>query len=137
MKRSLLLLGTIVLLSCFTHTAFAQIPNASFESWTNGVPDNWWVDNIAGLWSPVSQSRTAHTGTFSIRGDVVATVAPSTMAPQIGGGSNLDGFAWTQRSGFITGYNQLFPATGSGDRLYVLGSLMKGGIAGAAVAIGG
>ncbi len=137
MKRSLLLLGTIVLLSCFTHTAFAQIPNASFESWTNGVPDNWWVDNIAGLWSPVSQSRTAHTGTFSIRGDVVTTVAPSTMAPQIGGGSNLDGFAWTQRSGFITGYYQLFPATGSGDRLYVLGSLMKGGIAGAAVAIGG
>jgi hypothetical protein len=55
----------------------------------------------------------------------------------IAAGSNVDGFAWTQRSGFITGYYQLFPASGSGDRISLLGSLMKGGVHGTGVAVVG
>jgi hypothetical protein len=55
----------------------------------------------------------------------------------ISGGTEMGGFAWTQRSGFITGYYQLFPASGSGDRISLLGSLMKGGVNGTGVAVGG
>ena len=137
MKKSLLLLSTVVLLLCSVLTAFAQIPNASFETWTNGNPDGWWTNNYTGLWTPVAQSRTAHTGTFSVRGDVVQTIAGGFISPQIGGGTDLGGFAWTQRSANITGYCQFFPASGSGDRIYVLGSLMKGGANGTGVAVGG
>jgi len=138
MKRSLLLLGTIVLLSCCAATALAQIPNVGFENWTSGNPDGWWTSNFAALsWVNVTQSRTAHSGTYSVRGDVISIQGTPGYAPMIAAGSNLDGFAWTQRSGFITGYYQLFPASGSGDRISLLGSLMKGGVHGTGVAVGG
>jgi hypothetical protein len=137
MKRSLLLFGIIAVLFCGAHTTLAQIPNAGFENWTSGAPDNWFVNNIPGLWSPVSQSGTRRSGNFSIRGEVITTIAPSFMSPQIAVGTDLGGFAWAQRSGNITGYYQFFPATGSGDRIYVLGSLMETGPNGAGVAVGG
>jgi hypothetical protein len=134
MNRSLLLLGTVVLVLCCAFISNAQIPNASFESWTtSGSPTNWWTDNFPVSGVPVTQSNIAHTGSSSVRGAVIA----GPLAPQIGAGTNLEGFAWTQRSGFITGYYQFFPAAGSGDRILLLGSLMKGGQSGTGVAVGG
>jgi hypothetical protein len=138
MKRSLLLLGTIVLLSCCAATALAQIPNAGFENWTSGNPDNWWTNNLAGSsYVPVTQSRTAHSGTFSARGDVIPIAFSSPYSPTITAGTEMGGFSWTQRSANITGYYQFFPASGSGDRISLLGSLMKGGANGTGVAVGG
>ena len=138
MRRSLLLLSTVALLFCGALTAFSQIPNASFENWTAGSPDGWWTSNFAALsWVNVTQSRTAHSGTYAVRGDVISIVGTPGYSPMIAAGSNLGGFAWTQRSGFITGYYQLFPASGSGDRISLLGSLMKGGVSGTGVAVGG
>lgn len=138
MMRSLLLLGTVTLLLCGALTAFAQIPNPSFESWTGGNPDNWFTNNLAALsWVPLTQSRTAHSGTYSARGDVITITGGTAYSPQIVAGTTLGGFAWTQRSGNITGYYQFFPAAGSGDRISVIGFLMKGGQNGVGVAAAG
>jgi hypothetical protein len=139
MKKTLLLFGVVVLLSCGAFTAFAQIPNSGFESWTSGNPDGWWTSNQPAplSWLPISKSGTAHSGSSSLRGDVITIVTGSPYPPQIAAGLNMDGFAWTQRSANITGYYQFFPASGSGDRISVLGSLMKGGQNGTGVAVGG
>jgi hypothetical protein len=138
MKRTLLLLGILALLLCGTLTALAQIPNAGFESWTAGNPDGWWTDNQPVLsWVPVTQSRTAHSGTFSVRGDVISIATGSPFAPQVASGTNMGGFAWTQRSANITGYYQFFPASGSGDRISVLGGLGKDATNGLSIAVVG
>jgi hypothetical protein len=135
MKRLLLL--TIVFVFAFSLPIFAQIPNAGFEAWTNASPDNWFTNNIPSLWSPVTKSTTAHGGSASARLDVITVVTGGAMAPLIAAGTDMGGFAWTQRSGFISGYYQLSPASGTSDRISILGSLMKGGANGAGVAIGG
>lgn len=139
MKKSLFLssvFGLAIFLLCGSTTAVAQIPNAGFENWTSGNPDNWWTDNIPGIWAPVTKSTTAHGGSASARLDVIIVPTGGTIAPAMSAGSDMTGFAWTQRSGFITGYYQLFPAAGSGDRISIVGSLLKGGQNGTIIAIG-
>jgi hypothetical protein len=139
MKRSLLLLGTVALLFCGAHTAFAQIPNPGFENWTAASPDGWYTTNIAALgWVPVTQSTNKHSGTYALRGDVITLVTGGTYSPLISPGtaSSVGGFAWTQRSATLTGYYQFFPAAGSGDHFFVLVALAKGGASGTGVAIG-
>jgi hypothetical protein len=51
--------------------AIAQVPNASFENWTNGLPDSW-TGNIAPPdLIPITQSTDAHSGTYAVQGTVV------------------------------------------------------------------
>jgi hypothetical protein len=136
MKRSFLLLSAVALLFCGALTAFAQIPNASFENWTSGTPDSWWTNNVSAVgWTPVTQSRTAHTGTFAVRGDVITALALPYYSPQIVTGTAAGGFPVSQRSATITGYYQFSPAASSGDRFSVTATLFKGGASGTAVAI--
>src|ERR1035437_107968 len=53
----------------FSVTLLAQnVPNGGFESWTSGVPDNWYADNIPTIAVPVTQSSVAHTGSSSVMG---------------------------------------------------------------------
>ena len=52
-------------------TASAQIPNASFENWTDGFPDGWLTTNIPGLVIPITQTQDASAGNFAARGEVV------------------------------------------------------------------
>jgi hypothetical protein len=153
MNRSLLLLSTVVLVMFCAFTSNAQIPNAGFENWSPTppppppaiiTPDGWWTNNMpAPPFSsvPVTKSGTAHSGNSSVRGEVVSSLGAPGNAPMIMAGINVggdvDGFAWTQRSASITGYYQFFPVSGSGDRISILGSLMKGGMKGNGVAVVG
>ncbi len=137
MRRSLLLIGTVALLFCSALTVFAQIPNPGFESWTGVSPDNWFTNNVPGLWVPVTQSRTAHSGTFAVRGEVISGVALPFYSPQIVAGTSADGFSYDQRSATITGYYQFFPVAGSGDRFSIDALLWKGGAGGSGVAVAG
>jgi hypothetical protein len=138
MKRSLLLLGVAALLFCGALTAFAQIPNAGFENWTSGTPDNWWTNNIALLGAtPVTQSSTKHTGNFAVRGDVVTATGLPFYSPQITTGTTAGGFPVSQRYLTITGYYQFFPAASSGDRFSLTAALYKGGASGTGIAVGG
>jgi hypothetical protein len=66
MKKTLLLL-----LSLLPIGLYAQIPNAGFETWAAGNPDQWSSNNIPGIATPVSQSSDAHSGTKSVQIEVV------------------------------------------------------------------
>jgi hypothetical protein len=50
--------------------SISQIPNASFEDWTNFIPDGW-ATNVSPPLLPVSSSTDAHTGLYALKGEVV------------------------------------------------------------------
>jgi hypothetical protein len=132
MKRSLILLGILAFAISSTVPALAQIPNAGFESWSTAGPDGWGTTFSIGN---VSRSTSAHTGSSSIRGEVISFFGTA-LAPTAQSGVDAQGFPWTQRPGSLTGYYQFSPVSGSGDRLTIIVLLMKGGIGGTSVATG-
>jgi hypothetical protein len=106
----------IFLLSIFafilTVTLFAQnVTNGGFESWTNGSPDNWYADNVPTIVVPVTQSSTAHSGSFSAKGTVTSYLG-GVLEPVIQSGTTAGGFAVTQRFKTVTGYYQFSPIQG-------------------------
>jgi len=106
-------------------TLFAQnILNGGFESWTNGNPDNWYAYNIPTLVSPLTQSTTAHSGSYSIKGTVLKWDATDSLAPLLEAGGTTEGFTISQRFKTITGYYQFNPV--QGDRFEVIVLLYKG-----------
>jgi hypothetical protein len=134
MRKVLTTLAGFVILFCLTGLSYGQIPNAGFEKWTNDSLDGWWINNVAPLYTTVTQSTNAHSGSIAIRGEVIAfytTVAP----PTIQSGVNGRGFAYSQRPSSFTGYYKFFPAAGSGDRFGVNVGLYKGGVDGTHVGI--
>jgi hypothetical protein len=105
-------------------TLLAQnILNGGFENWTNGNPDNWYVDNIPPLVSPLTQSTTAHTGNYSVKG-TVSKFGTDSLAPLLEAGVSTEGFTISQRFKTITGYYQFNPV--QGDRFEVIVLLYKG-----------
>ncbi|MDR3667423.1 MAG: T9SS type A sorting domain-containing protein [Ignavibacteriaceae bacterium] len=106
-------------------TLFAQnVPNGGFESWTSGNPDNWFADNIASIATPVTQSTTAHSGSYSAKGAVINTIG-GLIGPGLLSGPGGGGFAITQRFKTVTGYYQLNPV--QGDNLILNFILFKSG----------
>ena len=79
MKKHLLLAITLQLVIIGAH---AQIPNASFENWTGGNPDNWLTAN-----SPytvfVTQVNNAHEGNSALRNDVLSILNYTFTSPLI------------------------------------------------------
>jgi hypothetical protein len=132
MKRLLLLIGILTFAFGSTVPAFAQIPNAGFESWSTAGPDGWGTSALLGN---VTKSTTAHRGSFSLRGEVISFFGTA-LGPTVQSGTDARGFAWTQRVGSLTGFFQFSPASGSGDRLSIIVSLTKGGIGGTQIAAG-
>jgi hypothetical protein len=114
--------------------ASAQIPNASFENWTNGSPTDWYANNIPSVATPIMSSTIAHSGTYSARGEVVTAFA-TIFQPILQSGVTAEGFAFTQRPAGFTGYYQFFPAASSGDRFAINVVLFKGGVGGTGVAV--
>jgi len=49
---------------------FAQIPNASFETWANGNPEGWYTTNVAGTVTNVTQVQDAHDGSSALKGEI-------------------------------------------------------------------
>lgn len=66
-KRLLLFLFIIPVLNLKAQFA---LPNASFENWTLGEPDNWFTNNVQGTLVLVTPSTDAHFGNYSIKGEV-------------------------------------------------------------------
>jgi hypothetical protein len=113
-------------------SSWAQIPNAGFESWTSNAPDGWATSNAAPLYTNVTQSTTAHTGSAAVKGEAVQ-VFTAVMAGTIQAGPTAEGFAYTGRPASITGWYQ-FNSVG-GDRFGVNVGLFKGGADGTLVAL--
>jgi hypothetical protein len=128
MNRPLLLLISLFLFCCAI-PSFAQIPNASFESWTNGNPDGWYTSNSAPTSVPVTRVSTAHSGTYAARGEVVPLSGLPTfgLQPVLMPGTKGNGFPYSQRPAALNGWYQFVPVAGSGDQLYVIATFTKAG----------
>jgi hypothetical protein len=125
MRQFLLLTIVFALLLCCSAPLSAQIPNPGFETWipSLSVPTGWASgSNVPGYYTTVTQSTTAHSGSSSARGEVVAFMT-NPVPPSL---ITVPGFPWTQRSATLTGWYQFFPAAGSGDSMYVIVILYKG-----------
>jgi hypothetical protein len=136
MNRSLLLCVSILLFAALSSHGFAQnVPNGGFENWTNGNPDGWFANNMTGLAVPVTKSATGHSGSASLRGEVVSmsVAAAIPYAPTLQSGTTANGFSWTQRSASFTAYYQFTSVAGKGDRLAFNVILVKGTVASGAV----
>jgi hypothetical protein len=134
MKRTLTVFVAVLVFLCLPRSSYGQIPNAGFEHWTGDTLDGWWINNVPPLYTAVTQSTSAHSGSSAIRGDVV-TFSTTVAAPIIQSGAEGRGFAYTQRPSSFTGYYKFFPAAGSGDRFGINVGLYKGGVDGTHVGI--
>jgi hypothetical protein len=125
-----------IVIVLFAVTAFAQVPNGGFETWANGSPTGWAINNAPPVYITVTQSTTARSGSSAARGEVVTVAGVITMSPFIQSGTGGKGFPYTQKPTAVTGYYQLFPAAGSADQLLVNVLMTKGGNMQTAVAAG-
>jgi hypothetical protein len=130
-KRSIMKLYTVflalVLVTLFQNNAFSQIPNAGFENWTNGEPDNWFTNNNLGLGTPVTQSPESHSGSSAIKLEVVSTMFGVNYPGQIWSGTEnlFEGFPVSQAYGSLNGYYKFSKA--GDDVFYVVVYVLKNG----------
>ena len=115
------LTGRISLWSTATFLALqlpvaAQIPNEGFESWTDCLPDHWSSPNVCGVFTPVTRSSTANSGSWAARGEVVSFFG-QTIQPLLQSGETGEGIPISQRHATLDGV-YLFSPLG-GDRFAV------------------
>ena len=132
MKQMLILFFTLFVFTC---TAVAQIPDASFESWTGANPDGWITSNSPPAVTNVTKTSVAHSGSSAARGDVALIIPspPVVLQPVLQTGTDGKGFPLTQRPVALNGWYQFSPAAGSNDQFYVTALLFNGGPNGKAV----
>ena len=104
-------------------SSYAQIVNGGFEAWTNGSPDGWFTSNVPPFVTTVTQSNTAHTGKYSVRGDVI-NFSGVVLSPLIQSGLVGKGFSIVQRYATVSGYYQFSPV--GGDVISMVFLLFKG-----------
>jgi hypothetical protein len=122
MKKALHIILLIPIYLAALSVSAAQIPNAGFESWTSGSPDNWDAVsnfNIPGILVTINitQVTDAHSGNYALRGDVInssGAYAPVLWAgqTQTGNGVPYSGQA------ALTGYYKFVPAA-LGDKFEI------------------
>ncbi len=93
-----LLVGLLVIVG----NGLAQIPNAGFETWSNGDPTGWDTGN--GLYTFVTQSSTAHSGSYAVQGNVVNMSGFNMTAHVITTDNGGVGFAVSQRYTELRGF---------------------------------
>jgi hypothetical protein len=111
---SVLFLLTVIFL--FPATIFAQILNGGFEQWTGNTPDNWLTDNAPSLYTPITQSNSSHSGSYSVKGQVVDFLSTA-VVPILVAGTTGDGFSVSQKYLSLTGYYEFTPV--GGDELVI------------------
>ncbi|MFA6455864.1 MAG: T9SS type A sorting domain-containing protein [Bacteroidota bacterium] len=124
--------GFLLLSILLTSNVNAQ--NLDFESWTDGNPTGWFANNVPPVYSTITQSATAHSGTSAAKGEVIDYMSFVTQ-PILQSGDDAGGFAFSQRPASVSVYYQFFPAASSGDRFGLNVVLYKGGVGGIAVAV--
>jgi len=118
-----------VILSFFiVSLTFAQVPNGSFENWTNGQPDNWETSNALSLYTNITRTTIAHSGSYALKGEVISTLLSGVLSiinPFILSGVKGEGFPINQRYNKINGYYEFI--ADSGDRFIANIKMVKGG----------
>ena len=97
----------------------AQIQNGSFENWSSGEPVGWFTNNIPQLSAyPVTQSSFSHSGSSSLKGEVVEVDAGGQQfpyAPNLASGDeNNNYFPFHSTPDVIKGLYNFQPVGGDG-----------------------
>jgi hypothetical protein len=130
--RLKILFASVTFLFLLVSFGFSQIPNSGFENWTGSDPTGWATSNAPVLYTNVTPSTDAHTGSYAVRGDAVL-IYTMVIEPVIQSGPGGHGFAYSQKPLSFTGYYKFFPQ--SGDRFGINVELFNGGETGTLVAI--
>jgi hypothetical protein len=101
MKKNILSVFLLILFSSF---ASAQIPNAGFESWTSGTPDNWSTNNLPPLVLGIIQSNDNHSGSSAASLQIV-DFSTIPYPPVLTSGD----FPVSQNYGSLVGYYKFNP----------------------------
>lgn len=128
MKFAKIFLITLFFLPICALSVKAQIPNASFESWDNGSITGWWTDDVPPTILPVTKSSDAESGSFAVKGEVIAF--NSTNFPPlllVGSSQTNAGFSVSQRYLTLNGYYKF--SSNGGDRLAITVVMYKNGSA--------
>jgi len=125
MKKSLYFSLIVIFLSSIS--VYTQVPNAGFENWTGGEPDTWATNNAAGLFTTVTQSNSAHTGTSALKGEVVNVSGFGNFTPLVVSDDGLTtsgGFPVTQRFNSLKGFYKLNTTTN--DKVLIILAMYTG-----------
>jgi len=125
MKKSLYFSLIVIFLSSIS--VYTQVPNAGFENWTGGEPDTWATNNAAGLFTTVTQSNSAHTGTSALKGEVVNVSGFGNFTPLVVSDDGLTtsgGFPVTQRFNSLKGFYKL--NTTANDKVLIILAMYTG-----------
>jgi hypothetical protein len=114
MKR----ISTLFILFILSSLAVAQIPNSSFELWTDNQLDDWLTTNIITMAANVSKVNDAHHGSAAVKGEVIS-FQDEPYAPVL-----WTSFPFSTRPASLTGYFKFFPT--SGDEFFAAIALYKG-----------
>jgi len=104
MKRIFIPFFIVILYLC--GNLYAQIPNAGFENWTNGEPDNWTTNNAPPLLVFITQTGSAHSGSSAVEGSVISSGGVN-ISPALVGGPDHNGWPYTDRPGSFHGFYKL------------------------------
>jgi hypothetical protein len=102
-KRILLIVLILV------RSVYAQVPNYSFENWTNSNPDAWQTTNIPLVPVSILADSDAYDGLLSVKGIVVNSNNNLPYPPYLGiSGGGATGFHITDRYSTVIGWCKLF-----------------------------
>ncbi len=115
------LLISILFLLFITSQTFSQIPNGSFEQWTNAEPNGWYTNNARYTTInliTVTQTNDSHSGNSALRGEAI-TWNTGIYAPIITSGKVEDmGIPVSERHASLNGFYKF--SSVEGDLMYVL-----------------
>ena len=98
--------------------ASAQIPNPSFENWTDGQPDGWATSNFPPLVTSVTPFQPAAAGTWALQAEVASFLGLGNLPAFV-----QATFPYTEQPGELTG-SYMFTAVG-GDSMYIVVELLN------------
>ncbi len=120
------LVSILVLCVCLPFVSSAQtIPNGGFETWSGGAPVGWFTSNLLNLYVPVTQSTSAHGGSFAVQGTVIWVSTGTSYAPILVAGTSGGGFPISSRPGALHGWYKF--SSDTGDSFSATVGLIKNG----------
>ncbi len=97
-----------LILALVISPAYAQILNAGFENWTTGTPDNWQTNDYSGV-NPITQSTSSHSGSYALKGAVIASGQFAELAPVLLSGADGNGYTINSRPAALHGFYVFVP----------------------------
>jgi Secretion system C-terminal sorting domain len=119
MKNNLLF---ILVAWFFIASAQAQnpVPNPSFENWTDGNPDLWYVINIPSLAIPITEVSPGHTGNKALKSEVIDFLGNPLFSPvQSHVDEHLNGFPVSQNYSNLRLFYKFHPVGGDDLKIAV------------------